>query len=357
MIADDFTVKNGENEKIENFIRIENIKRKIYKDKKMGAALYIDDNRPGIVNGVINSQLKIEVDHPENLSKDGRIAHRVSEILEPEYLIEGITPPDFTERVDLNGTENKLNDENCTKIIEIIFITDSVFTERFNTSVELQTYLVDTLNEVENIFNSSGLRIEFVLLDIVTLTRGNETHEAPYITDSLTSEFPEGIDSYALYNTLNNYYCGYEISLFERADAVFLITGRRFLTRIENNYEPSVKLGHSLRGGICWDCGKYSVIQDTSRQTFQTYIIIAHELGHLLGAVHDGDEPMPQLPERLGEEDCSSYIMSSFYDYNAVNFSRCSVEDIMNYLNLTTTSCVSKKCQDHQIIIDRRASY
>lgn len=89
VIADDFVIVDGENTEIDNSIDIQDLKRKLYTDAKMGAALYVDEDGPLIINGIINSDLRIEPDTSKEPSKNGSFPHRVIEVIEDENF-----PPD-----------------------------------------------------------------------------------------------------------------------------------------------------------------------------------------------------------------------------------------------------------------------
>ncbi|XP_067141526.1 venom metalloproteinase BumaMPs1-like [Centruroides vittatus] len=80
IISDDLAICEGEGSKIENYVDVKNIKRKMYRNQEKRAALLIDDDGPLSIKGIVNSDLRIEPHESEEMAKDGVRAHRVIEL-------------------------------------------------------------------------------------------------------------------------------------------------------------------------------------------------------------------------------------------------------------------------------------
>ncbi|KAL3856270.1 hypothetical protein ACJMK2_011044, partial [Sinanodonta woodiana] len=119
-------------------------------------------------------------------------------------------------------------------------------------------------------------------------------------------------------------------------DHAMLFTGHDLYTgEIQNN---SI-IGRSFTGHVCDIGRRTSIVQ--AGDYFRTVSTAAHELGHNLGAVHDGEETAVDCPAE------DKYIMSpkypefqtDTYSRNPWLFSKCSVKDMKRTLKRKT--CVS----------------
>lgn len=342
VISDKFIMMNGANEKINHSINIENFKRKFYKNRKTDSALYIDDEGPTIINGIINSNLKIEPYQLEKLKKGGRIAHRVSEIPKSDsvYVIDKIIRPVLKD--DLKERSRQLTNNDCLKI-EVVLILDSNMTERYKTHLELASYLTNTVVRVQIMFDSLMLGMRIELFGIIKLTKENEETEAPYLRNRGIYKYREYIDAGNLLRKMAEYYCSQRFLLIEQADVVLLISGRIFVTKIKYGTYGKTFKGKAYFGKVCQQCFKYGIIEDDLGDLDDTIVTIAHEMGHMLGAYHDGESPDA---EACSPED--NYIMKNIYNEDVFprNFSRCSRESIQKTLTSKEASCIIEKCQE-----------
>jgi hypothetical protein len=105
--------------------------------------------------------------------------------------------------------------------------------------------------------------------------------------------------------------------------------------------------GFAYVGGACVvnkrleKVNSVAIIEDTGG--FSGIIVAAHEVGHLLGAVHDGSPP-PSYLGGPGAEKCQwtdGYIMSDLrHTERGFRWSSCSVSSFHHFLNGDTATCL-----------------
>nr|U6BLN5.1 RecName: Full=Venom metalloproteinase BumaMPs1; Short=MPs1; AltName: Full=Acid trehalase; Flags: Precursor [Mesobuthus martensii]AHA36326.1 acid trehalase [Mesobuthus martensii] len=330
VIADDFTVINGENGEVDHSVNIQSLKRKLYKDAKVGAALHIDEDGSLIINGIVNSKLRIEPDTSKKASRNGIIAHRVIEVIEDEQLFHDviILPPGLTRTFNYS---EPLPDDKCVKI-EYVFVTESSFTKSFQIS-SMETYLANMMNMVKIMFDSLDLGIEVAIIGIIKLTKENEAKLAPYIP--LCSR---EMDSRETLDDMAEFYCNSADKLIQNADIVTLITTRPLGTFDENGYFFNIHLGIAFLDNICVYCYKYAIVKEDTG-IYQLANTVAHESAHLLGCDHDGEK---------GSLDCSArdgYIMSWNNEKIGKKFSPCCkkrVEELITRRKIN--HCIVETC-------------
>uniref|UniRef100_T1JDM1 Peptidase M12B domain-containing protein n=1 Tax=Strigamia maritima TaxID=126957 RepID=T1JDM1_STRMM len=106
-------------------------------------------------------------------------------------------------------------------------------------------------------------------------------------------------------------------------------------------------LGFAYVGGACVvnsrleKVNSVAIVEDTGG--FSGIIVAAHEVGHLLGAVHDGS-PAPNYLGGPGAEHCrweDGYIMSDLrHTERGFQWSICSIQQFQHFLNSDTATCL-----------------
>ncbi|CAN7978759.1 unnamed protein product, partial [Ixodes persulcatus] len=85
-------------------------------------------------------------------------------------------------------------------------------------------------------------------------------------------------------------------------------------------------LGYAFLGGACGSMNA-GMVEDSPRSFRGTFPFV-HEVGRMLGSVHDGDEADTEIRDQPGALSCpesDEYIMSSISTfYNRHHFSKCS---------------------------------
>ena len=119
------------------------------------------------------------------------------------------------------------------------------------------------------------------------------------------------------------------------------------LTRKKGGRVTTATSGFAYVGGACVRnsyLGKISsvaLVEDSGG--YSGVVVTAHEIGHLLGAVHDGD-PSPSYLRGPGAKSCpwsDGYIMSDLRRTSRGQaWSQCSVKQIKYFLSTSTAQCL-----------------
>ncbi|XP_072140794.1 A disintegrin and metalloproteinase with thrombospondin motifs like [Dermacentor andersoni] len=160
------------------------------------------------------------------------------------------------------------------------------------------------------------------------------------VTRSLEDDFAKIIDGAIIGpETLEGLIKSYrEGKIAGAPDVVHLITGRDMARYEDNTLDRSYE-GVSNLGSVCT---KYAVgLSEDTATTFLGAAVMAHELGHVLGARHDHP---PKCPWSEG------YLMS-YLDGGAKKYrlSSCTVEDIRNTVKWTRLAAALRASSAGQV--------
>ena len=133
-------------------------------------------------------------------------------------------------------------------------------------------------------------------------------------------------------------------------DMVIGITGLDMARRMKSgsttwNYATA---GYSYIGGACTrnsllkKISSVALVEDSG--AYSGVIVTAHEIGHLLGASHDGDVA-PRYLGGTGGRDCpweDGYIMSDMRrTARGLHWSKCSLKSMQQFLKSSRASCLN----------------
>lgn len=155
-------------------------------------------------------------------------------------------------------------------------------------------------------------------------------------------------------------------TIFGGSDIILVVTGQNMC--LAHHYNKSLPMdfdscdydtirGQAFVGGACQHDPKnkrmnVAVIEDHGR--FDGVPVAAHELGHVLGSVHDGQWPLSGIlgPGGRGCAPDDGYLMShqnTARRSKATEWSVCSSEQFDYFLRLSTSVCLYNRPSDNEI--------
>ncbi|XP_037526182.1 zinc metalloproteinase-disintegrin-like agkihagin [Rhipicephalus sanguineus] len=134
-------------------------------------------------------------------------------------------------------------------------------------------------------------------------------------------------------------------------DVVLLLTGRDVYETKYGGINKKIA-GIAYEGGVCTD--RRVALAEDSPGAFSGVIEAAHELGHSLGASHDGTKPNKHIKGHPGSLDCSpssgrlmTYIDGGYLRYK---FSECNEKEIRHVLRAIAPQEASIRVRDFIIL-------
>ncbi|XP_077492310.1 A disintegrin and metalloproteinase with thrombospondin motifs like [Amblyomma americanum] len=124
-------------------------------------------------------------------------------------------------------------------------------------------------------------------------------------------------------------YAGRKKDEFGNPDIVYLLSGRDVISKKGDEWDKNAR-GVGYVSGVCTD--HYVALGEDLPGLYTGMITMTHELGHVLGAVHDGDGPYRYIRGHPGAKSCpwdDGFVMS--YVNKGANhqiFSRCSLRQM-----------------------------
>lgn len=174
-----------------------------------------------------------------------------------------------------------------------------------NTEAEI----MDRLNIVDGIF-SEALGIEIAVADLVVF----ESNTDPLGTSRIPATLLDSVRNYRIANQLD-------------LGLTHLITGRNLASMTAG----LAYVGQPGVSGVCTDTG--AALTERGSSTFFSALLIAHEIGHNMGAGHDGE------PNTGCETVPETYLMAPVINGND-EFSQCSI-DIIKALT-SSANCINE---------------
>lgn len=119
-------------------------------------------------------------------------------------------------------------------------------------------------------------------------------------------------------------------SIANAADVVYFLTGRDMVKRYKEGVSSTIS-GVAYGEGVC--TGNKVALGEDQPGTFLGVRTAAHEIAHLLGAIHDGEGTATKCLKEDG------YIMTSMPRTKEV-FSPCTIEQVASLLNTPKVDCL-----------------
>ncbi|KAK8757151.1 hypothetical protein V5799_000144 [Amblyomma americanum] len=276
------------------------------------------------LEGIVGPNHRIQPLPTAERSESGLIPHMIHEIERNEMRDKVLT---FTEENQLSRISGRA-DGNRAPIppaevtVEVFIVADKPHHRYFNTTKDFIVYFCVTLNSVSD----------------ESFLRGS----SKYTHDSQT------LGAFRVYAKSKK-------SSFGTPDVVFFFTGNvANHDRINLLGMPlfTFRLGIAYLGGVCTD--NYVGLGEDRPGFFNGMFTFSHEMGHLLGAQHDGSKTVPLVPGYMGSESCSweeGYLMS-YKDKGANHqrFSACSLRQMRLVISYRGQTCwVVLSTQEEQV--------
>ncbi|XP_076298212.1 sol narae metalloprotease isoform X1 [Lasioglossum baleicum] len=209
-------------------------------------------------------------------------------------------------------------------------------------NVQIKRYFVSFWNGVDLRYKLlKGPKIRISIAGII-ISRGRDA--TPYLERNRVGR--DAIDSAAALTDMGKYlFRERRLPVYDIAVAVTKLDMCR--RQYANDVCNRGTAGFAYVGGACVvnkrleKVNSVAIIEDTGG--FSGIIVAAHEVGHLLGAVHDGSPP-PSYLGGPGAEKCrweDGYIMSDLrHTEKGFKWSHCSVSSFHHFLNGDTATCL-----------------
>uniref|UniRef100_A0A131YNE5 Reprolysin n=1 Tax=Rhipicephalus appendiculatus TaxID=34631 RepID=A0A131YNE5_RHIAP len=326
-----FVTATRESHEVET-VDTSSIKDKMYHDFKKQSSLMVNQ-KDGIVHveGVVNSKLRIKPLPQGERSAQGHVLHSLYEVQE---IGEGLVKMGAYARNDAKGSAERTplamgktqvispgrhhifqNTANTTApgwsvslfVVELYIISDEEHSQQFDSKMQLIIYLGIMVNAVSlRYLDMTKPTIKFKLVG-VTMSK----------EDVFVSVVLGTLEVYETMKKLEKYYK--EGNIPGRPDLVYLITNRDISSIRSGTIEKDIA-GLANVAGVC--TARRVALGEDVALSYQGVYVMAHEIGHLLGAPHD-----PTV-----SKDCAwkyGFLMS--YEEGGTNkyrLSRCSMDRI-----------------------------
>ena len=206
---------------------------------------------------------------------------------------------------ELSTSTQALKDGVATEGVEISILGDAAYLARYPDEAQARDAILTRLNNVDGIF-SSQLGVE---LQVVSVDLGGE----------LSGHLSATTDSSVLIDELGQ--LRRRTSALSATGLTHLITGRQL---------DGGTAGVGYNSALCSQRYAASLTMAHSSAALDT-LIIAHEIGHVFGAPHDGTGQCASTP-------VGRYIMTPTIDTSITSFSQCSLDQINAVID--SYSCV-----------------
>jgi len=217
---------------------------------------------------------------------------------------------------------------------EILVVVDYALYKNMNRDTSaINEYIMSYFNAVNMRF--ATMLEPLVKLNIAGIVVASSQKSLPYIA-SHTSQ-TDMLDAPSCLHSMGQYYYKTKAKL-PVYDMVVTLTGLD-MARMKNGQMTRATAGYAYVGGACVRNSRLSKISSVAlvedSGAYSGVVVTAHEIGHLLGAVHDGDTAPSYLSRSPGAKTCpwsDGYMMSDFRRTSrGLRWSDCSTRQVSTF--------------------------
>uniref|UniRef100_L7LQH2 Putative tick salivary metalloprotease n=1 Tax=Rhipicephalus pulchellus TaxID=72859 RepID=L7LQH2_RHIPC len=309
----------------------EDINKNLYEDEVQLATVEVIRSDKGVsMRGLVGPHHRIQPMPVSERSEEDSVPHMIYKIDADDMLDKTLKT---TERSGANISERTYGRQAQvpdTIIVEVFIVTGKRHFAHYQQTSHLIWYACIMVNYAN--LRLSAVTNPMVKLVLVGLEKDDKESYAMltqdgYLFDELTIKAFQG---YAVKRRTD----------FGRPDVVFLLSGYDVIT-IYNGQLTDAGLGIGFLSGICTD--HYVALGEDKPGLFTGAHTFTHELAHLLGASHDGEDAKSDVPGHPSSTTCpwdQGFIMSYVnIGPSHHRFSPCSVEQIRHVLTYRGSKC------------------
>ncbi|XP_040065710.1 venom metalloproteinase antarease-like TtrivMP_A [Ixodes scapularis] len=295
----------------------------MFHDRIRMASVKVEDKNGAVeVRGILSNRLRITPLHISARSNDGLIPHKIYQVDQRAE--------------DANSFKADLMKKDSESVFEaeLNIVVDSYYWSHFKGKSELIEYLAICMQLVNIRYeDTKDPMVQFLLTAVE-----QDAASVFYTIDGKDvdcSSCPSKlyVDADGTLQQAKSIY-GHN----KEHDITVLVTSLDIVEKNGGSILNTI-LGYAERRGLCSEGSRVALVEDAPH-SYSLTRIITHELGHTLGATHDGVE----------HNDCSlhdGYIMAPFtHGSNNGHFSDCSIKEIQEFVKTIKEDCREVKSRN-----------
>ncbi|XP_040066344.1 disintegrin and metalloproteinase domain-containing protein 17-like [Ixodes scapularis] len=323
------------------------LEENVFQDREKMAAVSVEEVEDTIeVMGVLNNKLRIAPLPLVARSEEGYLAHRIYEV----------EPPTNHEKKDADALpqqQARTKTRTCSAsmkhvpdpfLVEVHMMVDEHHYKVFRRREDLVTYLALTIALVNMRYEDTSVpKTQFLLTSV--------QKEQGFAKTFVETEIGWLVAN-RTYAAANETY-QHLLQKYGRspADITVAVTGLILADALEPFSEAEIRVqGQARLGGVCNVNYSMVMVEDVPL-SFGMVSSLPHELGHALGAPHDGlthmwNECLPPRNDCRRNSDDDHFIMHPFEPGNQ-HFSDCSKQHMTAFISTLSTSCFKLKTKQN----------
>ncbi|XP_077530991.1 A disintegrin and metalloproteinase with thrombospondin motifs like [Haemaphysalis longicornis] len=318
------------------------IEEHLYEDEDKIATVHVTRSEHGVqIRGLVGPRHRIGPMPALERSEESVVPHIIHEIEEEEMM-------DKSLNIEANDHQ-KLVSERQNRVpywgpavvqVEIFIVTDERHYQHFQTTEQVLSYLCVMVNAANLRFSAAkGPEIRLVLIGLEKIKGKNfdSRSDDNYLFDEGGLK---GFKEYAVQKR----------NEFGKPDVVYYMSGKDVTTLLDGKYSTR-GLGIGYLAGICTN--HYVALGEDTGGLYTGLQTFTHEIGHTLGATHDGSDSDPNTPGHPSAKSCP-WDVGNIMSYKNVgpsyhHFSKCSLQQIQYVIRLRGRTCWAFAGREHKL--------